>query len=99
VRIKLYFLNLVNISKIILERLIFKTDLRNPLFIEISVKLKLKVSISPTCLRQAFACADSKSLKIHSSCQYLFVLWGSTCVKAAPKILMKLSPNVFFPKQ
>jgi len=39
----------------------------------------------------AFMSADPKSVKIQSSCQYLFALLGSTCLKALSKILMKLT--------
>jgi len=40
--------------------------------------------ISPTCLQKAFMHEDPKSAKRHSSCQCLFVLLGSTCIKGAP---------------
>jgi len=49
-------------------------------------------SISTTCLHSAYTCADPKSVKIQSSCQYLFALLGSACVKAAHKMLIKLTP-------
>jgi hypothetical protein len=50
-------------------------------------------SISSTSLCAAhFICADPKSVKIQSSCQYLFVLLGSSCVKAARELLVKLIP-------
>ncbi len=50
-------------------------------------------SISPTCLQTAFTCTDPKSVKIQSSCKYLFALWGSARIKAACKMLMKLTPE------
>jgi len=37
-----------------------------------------------------------KSVKIHSSCQYLFTLLGLAGVKAAHKMLMKLTPGANF---
>ncbi len=37
-------------------------------------------------------CTDPKSVKIQLSCQCLFALWGSSSVKAAHKMLMKLIP-------
>jgi len=48
--------------------------------------------ISPTCLRAAFTPAAPKSVRIQSSCQYLFTLLKSTSVKAARKMLVKLIP-------
>ncbi len=39
----------------------------------------------------AFTHADLKSIKFQLSCQYLFTLLGSTCVKASGRMLMKLS--------
>ncbi len=50
-------------------------------------------SISPKCLCSAFMLTYPKSVKIQSSCQYLYVLLGSTCIKAAHKKLMKLTPE------
>jgi len=50
-------------------------------------------SISPTCLRKAFMCPDCKRVKIQSSCQYIFALLGSALVKAATKMMMKLTPG------
>jgi len=50
-------------------------------------------SISPTCLRASFAHSHTKSVKIQSSCQYLFALLGSACVKAVYKFLVKLTPS------
>jgi len=47
-------------------------------------------SISPPCLCTAFKHKDPKSVKIQSSCQYIFVLLGSTGIKALCKMLMKL---------
>ncbi len=35
-----------------------------------------------------------KSVRIQSSCQYLFTLLGSTGAEAARKTLMKLTPEV-----
>jgi len=37
---------------------------------------------------------DPKSIKIQSSCQYLFVLLGSRCVKVALKMLVKTTPDI-----
>jgi len=51
-------------------------------------------SISPTYLRTAFTPVAPKSVRIQSSCQYLFTLLGSTGAKAAHKMLMKLTPGV-----
>ncbi len=39
--------------------------------------------------------ADPKSVKIQSSCQYLFVLLGSVHLKAACKMLMKSTPGAW----
>jgi len=50
-------------------------------------------SVSPTYLRTAFTNVAHKSIRIQSSCQYLFTLWGSTRVKAARRMLMKLTPG------
>ena len=49
-----------------------------------------KGSISPN-LRTAFKPEATKSIKIQSSCQYLFMLMGSTGTKAARRTLMKLT--------
>jgi hypothetical protein len=48
-------------------------------------------SISPTYLRTALTPVAPKSVIIQSSCQYLFVLLGSTGAKAACIMLMKLT--------
>jgi len=40
-----------------------------------------------------FTCADPKSLKIQSRCQYLFALLGFLRKKAVHKMLMKLTPE------
>ncbi len=50
-------------------------------------------SVSPTCLSTAFTPVAPKSVKNQSSCQYLFMLLGSTGAKAARRMLMKLTPN------
>ncbi len=50
-------------------------------------------SISPTYLRTAFTPVSPKSVRIQSSCQYLFTLLGSTATKAARRMLMKLTPE------
>ncbi len=55
---------------------------------------KLQVSISPTCLRAAFTCADSKSVKRYwwLNCMfYAFGIWASclwtnTLVKSTPRM-------------
>jgi len=49
-------------------------------------------SISSTYLQEALPRVAPKSIRIQSSCQYLFTLLGSTCTKAARKMLMKLTP-------
>jgi len=49
--------------------------------------------ISPTCKCKAFTSKDPKSIKIQSSCQYHFALLGSTNVKTARKMLLKLTPE------
>jgi hypothetical protein len=41
----------------------------------------------------AFKCEDPKSVKIQSSCHYLFVLLGSASIKANRKMLVKLTPD------
>jgi len=51
-------------------------------------------SISPTYLCTAFTPVAPKSVRIQSSCQYLFMLLGSTCAKAVCRTLMKLNPVV-----
>jgi len=50
-------------------------------------------SISSTYLRKAFRHVAPKSVRIQSSCQYLFTLLGSTGAKAARRTLMKLTPG------
>jgi len=45
-------------------------------------------------LRAAYMLIDLKSMKIQLSHQYLFTLFGSVCVKAARKMLVKSSPYV-----
>jgi len=49
-------------------------------------------SISPKYLQADFTSADPKSAKRHSSHQWLFMLLGSMSVKAACKMLIKLTP-------
>jgi len=44
----------------------------------------------------AFTCAYPKSIRIQSNPQYLFVLLGSTCSKAAHRTLMKSTPWLNF---
>ncbi len=41
----------------------------------------------------AFTPVDPKSVRIQSSCQYLFTLLGSMVAKAARRTMMKLSPG------
>jgi len=48
-------------------------------------------SISPTYLRSAFTPVAPKSVRIQSSCQFLFTLLGSTGAKAARRMFMKLT--------
>ncbi len=63
-----------------------------------------KWSITPTHIRKAIMHADPKSVKRQSSHEYLFSLLGSTLVKAAGKMLVKLTTewikmkreNIFF---
>jgi len=59
---------------------------------------KILVELTPEVdfiymLRAAFTYAGPKSIKIQSSCQYLFALLESVRVKAARKKLMKLTPG------
>jgi len=51
------------------------------------------VSIFNNVLPAAFICTDPKSVKIRSSCQYLFALLGSAHTKALCTMLMKLTPG------
>jgi len=51
--------------------------------------------MSPTNLHIAFTLVAPKSIRIQSSCQYLFMLLGSTGTKAARRALMKLTPDVW----
>ncbi len=55
-----------------------------------------QVSISTTYLRTAFTPVAPKSVRIQSSCQYLFTLLGSTGAKAACSTLMKSTPGINF---
>jgi len=55
-----------------------------------------KVSIKSTYLHTAFTPIAPKSKRIQSSCQYLFVLLGSTGAKAACSTLMKLTAGINF---
>jgi len=48
-------------------------------------------SISPTYLRTAITPVAPKSIRIQSSCQYLFTLLGSIGAKAARRMLMKFT--------
>jgi len=50
--------------------------------------MTLLVSISATYVRAAFTWADPKSVKIMSSCQYLFAILWSEWLKAMRKLLM-----------
>jgi len=54
----------------------------------------LVVWISPTCSLKDFTLKDPKSANRQSSHQYLSILLGSAYVKAAHKMLMKLTPGV-----
>jgi len=56
--------------------------------------LLLLGSMSPTYLRTAFMPIARKSVRIQSSCQYLFTLLGSTGAKTTSRTLMKLTPGV-----
>jgi len=57
--------------------------------------LKWKSSVNfINILLKAFTGTDCKSVKIQSSCQYLFALLGSARVKDASELLMKSPPNV-----
>ena len=47
-------------------------------------------------LRVALALVAPKSMRIQSSCQYLFTLLRSTGAKAARRMLVKLTPDVHF---
>jgi hypothetical protein len=55
-------------------------------------------SISPTYLQEAFTPEAPKSIRIHSNCQYLFLLLGSTGAKDAHIMLMKLTPRYLLEK-
>ncbi len=55
-----------------------------------------QVSISPTCLRAAFTCADPKSAKRQSCYQCLFGLLGSAHVKSACKHVGEIDPRTLF---
>jgi len=44
-------------------------------------------------LQTAFRCPDPKSTKRLTSLLYFFPLLGSACIKAAHKVLMKLTPG------
>ncbi len=48
-------------------------------------------SITPTYLHTNFTPLAPKSIRIQSSCLYLFMLLGSTGAKAARRMLMKLT--------
>jgi len=48
-------------------------------------------------LRAAFILKDPNSIKIMSSCQYIFVLLGSARVEALLKMLMKLTSGMTTP--
>jgi len=43
-------------------------------------------------LHTAFMCADPQSVKIQSSCQYLFVILGTVHIKAARKHVGDIDP-------
>jgi hypothetical protein len=45
-------------------------------------------------LRAAFACADPESAKKTDNLTSFFALKGSVCVKAAHRMLMKLTPGI-----
>jgi hypothetical protein len=53
-------------------------------------------SISSTYLRTTFTPLAPESVRIQSSCQYIFTLLGSTGAKAVHRTLMKLTPGVDF---
>ncbi len=50
--------------------------------------------ISPTCLLEAFTCADPKKHWMTDDLTVSFALLGSMSEKAAHKMLMKLTPGV-----
>jgi len=56
-------------------------------------------SISYTYLRKAFMPVAPQSVRTQSSCQYLFMLIGSTSVKPVPRTLIKLSLDAFIVKK
>ncbi len=60
------------------------------------VRLLSLGQISQIRLQAAFTPKDPKSVNIKSSHQCLFALLGSALVKAAIKMLVKLTPAVFF---
>jgi len=60
------------------------------------VKLNSRFCAKRRVLRVAFTRKDPQSDKRQSSNQFLFSLWGSACIKAAHKTLVKLIPDLFF---
>jgi len=57
------------------------------------VKLTHRINITKMFTSKGFMLADPKIVKIQSSCQYLFSTLGSALIKAACKMLMKLTPD------
>ncbi len=76
-------------QKKLIERLISFSP-----FNEQTASCVLQGWISPTYLRAAFMPVAPKNVRIQSSCQYLFMLLGSTGAKAACGTLMKLTPGI-----
>jgi len=72
------------------------SSLQRKVFQELTYMHSILGSISPTYLRTAFTPVAPKSVRIQSSCQYLFTLLGSTGAKAACRTSMKLTPKVNF---
>jgi len=54
------------------------------------------VLLSSTCLRTAFTGADPKIIKLQSSCQYLFALLGSACIKLPVKCWFSWPLEIIF---
>jgi len=76
---------------LIINKLLFFTKEKINCIRPTIVIVRVQGSISPTYLRTAFTPVAPKSVRIQSSCQYLFMLLGSSGTKAALRALMKLS--------
>ncbi len=67
----------------------------NPKHIKAAHKMLLKLNAAGfnfiSVLRTAFTSVNPKRVRIQSNPQYLFTLLGSTCAKAASKMLLMLN--------